>query len=831
VPAREAESLLRELLRNFAHLAVLSALALAQPVFDILGRNPEFFAVRRSSSAEIVLLTVALVLVPPAALVLVEVLAAALSRPLARALHLVFVAALAGLLALHVVANAETPTGAAALAVALVVGGAAALLYRRTRAVRTFLSVLVPVPLIFAALFLFDSRVSRLVFVETPEVRAATVASRTPVVMIVLDEMSTVAMLDQRERIDARRFPNFAALGRDAIWFRNATTPYWLSEVAVPTILTGRAPSPDKLPVYSEHPRNLFTLLGSRYRMRVVETLTSLCPRSLCRDAQAAQARAVTADSGSLANDLGIVYLHLVLPRPYVERVPPIDDSWGNFGRGEQREPAASRRAGSGFRACGRNVCEFTDLIARDRRPTLYLLHTMLPHVPYVYLPSGRSYAVDHRVLRGMVGGRWRDQWGATQSYQRYLLQVGYTDRALGQIFRKLRATGVYDRALVIVTADHGVTFRVGAPRRLATPQNLDDIAFVPMFVKLPGQRKGRIDDSLATTTDLLPTIARVLGVSIPWRVDGEPLVGRALPSDGTVGVELEGGGRVSARLSELRARRRQALARQIATFGTGSLGRVYRIGPHRSLVGRPVAALRVRERARGRVEITDPALLGSVDPSSGFLPSYVEGNVSGVAGGRPLAIALNGRIAGVTRAFADGLFAVLVPERTLRAGRNAVEVFVVRRGGGGLVLERLRGSELALTLREQGGREVIASATGRMPISARAVVGTVAAKAAGARYAFTGRARNPKGRTAHGRLAHSVIVFVDGQAVYRARHINLRPHHILGQKGRKDSFGFELPSGLFPEPGSGSVRVFATTGRVASELRYGAAYPWPRTP
>ena len=38
-----------EALTNGGHLAVLSALALAQPIFDILGRNPTFFAARGSS--------------------------------------------------------------------------------------------------------------------------------------------------------------------------------------------------------------------------------------------------------------------------------------------------------------------------------------------------------------------------------------------------------------------------------------------------------------------------------------------------------------------------------------------------------------------------------------------------------------------------------------------------------------------------------------------------------------------------------------------------------------------------------------------------------------
>ena len=49
-----------ELARNGAHLAALSALAFQQAILDILGKNAAFFAVRGSSSTEIVLFALAL---------------------------------------------------------------------------------------------------------------------------------------------------------------------------------------------------------------------------------------------------------------------------------------------------------------------------------------------------------------------------------------------------------------------------------------------------------------------------------------------------------------------------------------------------------------------------------------------------------------------------------------------------------------------------------------------------------------------------------------------------------------------------------------------------
>ena len=91
-------------------------------------------------------------------------------------------------------------------------------------------------------------------------------------------------------------------------------------------------------------------------------------------------------------------------------------------------------------------------------------------------------------------------------------------------LLRRLEATGLYDRALVIVTADHGVSFEPKGLMREVAPQNLADIAGVPLFVKYPGQSRGRIDDRDAKTIDIVPTIADVLGVTIPWHVDGVSL-------------------------------------------------------------------------------------------------------------------------------------------------------------------------------------------------------------------------------------------------------------------------------------------------------------------
>ena len=61
----------------------------------------------------------------------------------------------------------------------------------------------------------------------------------------------------------------------------------------------------------------------------------------------------------------------------------------------------------------------------------------------------------------------------------------------------RLERTGLLERALVVVTADHGYSFRVGVKsRRLISEQNVEEIAPVPLFVKAPGQMERRVNRS-----------------------------------------------------------------------------------------------------------------------------------------------------------------------------------------------------------------------------------------------------------------------------------------------------------------------------------------------
>src|SRR5918994_828508 len=84
------------------HVAVLWAIAVVQPVLEVVGRAPEFFVAHRAGPTDILLLLAGLLLVAPLALVAVIALAGALgSRPRSVVTGMV-VTVLVGLIAVQV---------------------------------------------------------------------------------------------------------------------------------------------------------------------------------------------------------------------------------------------------------------------------------------------------------------------------------------------------------------------------------------------------------------------------------------------------------------------------------------------------------------------------------------------------------------------------------------------------------------------------------------------------------------------------------------------------------------------------------------------------------
>ena len=182
------------------------------------------------------------------------------------------------------------------------------------------------------------------------------------------------------------------------------------------------------------------------------------------------------------------------------------------------------------------------------------------------------------------------------------------------------------------------------------------------------------------TTLDILPTIADVLGIKVPWRVDGtSALSGGA----GSSVVDVAG---VKEPYAAALAQRRASLARELSLFGSGGWSaRFSGTGPYRRLVGRSVSTLALAGAgaATARVDGIGSRFLRRFPRRSALVPSPIVGTLSGVRVGQPVALSLNGRIAAVSVAYRNPgggpvRFSALTGEHAFRTGRNAVRVFVL---------------------------------------------------------------------------------------------------------------------------------------------------------
>ena len=400
----------------------------------------------------------------------------------------------------------------------------------------------------------------------------------------------------------------------------------------------------------------------------------------MCRDNSA-----IPADTaGALLWDLGLVWLHIVVPEGLAEELPPVTDDWEGFGRAGETTTGKIRILRD------RVFAQFLSSI--DAQPArLHFIHFLLPHMPFEYVPSGRRYRGPEpgtHVYQGTarVFGKASPEFVDTL-HQRHLAQVGFVDRLLGDLISRLREVGIYDEALVIVTADHGASYREGRFRR--QPQehrNLSDILRVPLLIKLPGQRRGEVVDRIVESIDIFPTILDVIGANTSLRLDGRSLIEGRAPARTSRAYMARSRLRALKRtVEDLSAERSASVERKERRFGRGDLAGLYAPPGARHLLGMDPSRSPMHFAPDVQITIRNPRQFAAVNLAKDPLPIYV-GGVLSTSQSAPLTVAVvvNGIVAAVTQSYDDRdahIFGTLIPETSLRNGSNTVSALVVDAG------------------------------------------------------------------------------------------------------------------------------------------------------
>jgi len=146
---------------------------------------------------------------------------------------------------------------------------------------------------------------------------------------------------------------------------------------------------------------------------------------------------------------------------------------------------------------------------------TLVYFHELNPHSPYMMTVEGEIVERSPHQFEPKQAGNEALLRELREQYQE---QIVFTDKEVGRLVARLKELGWYDKSLFILVGDHGVSYTSEKPGRfLHDGADPDQVLRIPLFIKLPSQKQGVVSDADVQHVDILPTVAALLGLEVPW--------------------------------------------------------------------------------------------------------------------------------------------------------------------------------------------------------------------------------------------------------------------------------------------------------------------------
>lgn len=527
-------------------LLTLNAFAVLQPVLELISNNPRYLKLEGIEGTPVVLTAAAAgLLIPTLAALLIGTLHHFGRHRTAFAVQSVVGGLLSGLIGLYALRWISRHLDLLSFGVPdLVLCGCALVItmiaisgLRRSESMKQILRIASLGLIAFPFSFLMKSSMQDVVLgIRTkPSETAIQCGNPIPVVMVVFDGMSGMSLLDEQHHVDPHRYPSFARMAQLGTWYRNASTVHTRTDHAVPALLSSCYPEERQQPIESDYPTNLLRLIhdSDQYAMTVFEPVTELAPEDL---RQIDQKLSSTEQFLRLSDAVTRVFARQVLPGEFESIEVTVPPTWFGF-PGEQQGLLARTRGKISYSWDTDRATQFEHFIStvdstddRSGRPGFYFFHIALPHYPWTLFPDGTPYSRVCSLAEPVYGLKFEswtdDDWAVRLAWQRNLLQIQMADQFFGKLLKQLEEQSLLDECLLIVTADHGMSFLPRNDMRTPVAETMGDIVSVPLFVKLPHQKKSAVSDRNVEIVDIAPTVAEVLDFPMPAEWEGQSLLG-----------------------------------------------------------------------------------------------------------------------------------------------------------------------------------------------------------------------------------------------------------------------------------------------------------------
>ena len=173
-------------------------------------------------------------------------------------------------------------------------------------------------------------------------------------------------------------------------------------------------------------------------------------------------------------------------------------------------------------------------------RPTFVFYHTYQVHAPYAPPDEYRNlfgeYPSEMKARNADIMPFKDRAAELCQADREFLVgmydaEIRYTDDTLRSLFSELKDLGFLENALVIITSDHGEEF--GEHGKLIHPRSLyEELLHVPLIIVGPQVKPRAVDNRLASSIDVMPTILNYVGLKVEIPMAGTDLLAASEDSE-----------------------------------------------------------------------------------------------------------------------------------------------------------------------------------------------------------------------------------------------------------------------------------------------------------
>ena len=355
-------------------------------------------------------------------------------------------------------------------------------------------------------------------------------ANRPNVVWVIADELQYPLVMTRNGEVRAE-FPNLKSLQETATTYTRAYSAANYTDYAVPSMLTGIADVSAETPERMQQVRSNIGIIPGFAGTYSIVTESPLY-RYECNDTECASIGA-QADANPItrylnfAKDTAAIAGRTALAAPFSEAFPSLDGRWRDFWSGGE-EFGVDTQGDTAPRAIASIDAATKAGAAADgspSKPVFALWHTIRTHAPWNIDREGRAiFPFRVPIVDGAhMFGAQADQTYSTDDLKQierrlYANTAVEFDRELGTVIDDLKAKGLFDNSMVIVTADHGATLTERADRRVGDNdiQRWSEVAHVPLIVKAPNQTTPQIVTEPRSTGQIAATVAKTTGAEVP---------------------------------------------------------------------------------------------------------------------------------------------------------------------------------------------------------------------------------------------------------------------------------------------------------------------------